>query len=199
MKWIVITSPDFFEGEAAFIQRILRAGADVVHLRKPSSDSGSCARLLDKLQPEERGRIMIHDFFELAKPYGLRGIHLNSRHGEVPQGYEGRVSRSCHSTEEVSRCKGMYDYVFLSPIFDSVSKKGYASAFTAKALLKAHAEGIIDEKVIALGGITPDKISAIKAFGFGGAAILGYVSNLADKPESIQDEELARIRRQSDS
>jgi thiamine-phosphate pyrophosphorylase len=66
----------------------------------------------------------------------------------------------------------------LSPIFDSISKVGYKSAFTNDELLKASKDGIIDERVIALGGITPDKIPYLRELNFGGVAMLGSIYNV---------------------
>ena len=191
MLWLVITSPDFFPGEAAFIHRLFACGVDIVHLRKPGATAN---RLLDGLASDDRRRIVIHDFFELAQPYGLHGIHLNARRSTVPDGWQGHVSRSCHSLEEVKRYKAACDYVFLSPIFDSVSKQGYASAFTDETLREASKDGIIDHKVVALGGITPDKISYLRQLNFGGAAMLGCVNSLSSLPESRQIEALKVVR-----
>lgn len=194
MLWLVITSPTFFPGEAAFIHRLFVCGVDIVHLRKPGATADDCARLLDDLTSDDRRRIVIHDFFELAQPYGLRGIHLNARRSTVPDGWQGHVSRSCHSLEEVKRYKDACDYVFLSPIFDSVSKQGYASAFTDETLREASKDGIIDHKVVALGGVTPDKIDYLQQLNFGGAAMLGCVNSLAALPESRQIEALKVVR-----
>ena len=194
MLWLVITSPTFFPGEAAFIHRLFAHGVDIVHLRKPGATADDCARLLDGLASDDRRRIVIHDFFELAQPYGLRGIHLNARRSTVPDGWQGHVSRSCHSLEEVKRYKDACDYVFLSPIFDSVSKQGYASAFTDETLREASKDGIIDHKVVALGGVTPDKIDYLQQLNFGGAAMLGCVNSLAALPESRQIEALKVVR-----
>ena len=194
MLWLVITSPSFFPGEAAFIHRLFVHGVDIVHLRKPGATANDCARLLDDLTSDDRRRIVIHDFFELAQPYGLRGIHLNARRSTVPDGWQGHVSRSCHSLEEVKRYKDACDYVFLSPIFDSVSKQGYASAFTDETLREASKDGIIDHKVVALGGVTPDKIDYLQQLNFGGAAMLGCVNSLAALPESRQIEALKVVR-----
>ncbi len=194
MLWLVITSPTFFPGEAAFIHRLFAHGVDIVHLRKPGATADDCARLLDDLTSDDRRRIVIHDFFELAQPYGLRGIHLNARRSTVPDGWQGHVSRSCHSLEEVKRYKDACDYVFLSPIFDSVSKQGYASAFTDETLREASKDGIIDHKVVALGGVTPDKIDYLQQLNFGGASMLGSVNNLAALPESRQIETLKVVR-----
>lgn len=194
MLWLVITSPDFFPDEAAFIHRLFACGVDIVHLRKPGATANDCARLLDDLASDDRRRIVIHDFFELAQPYGLHGIHLNARRSTVPDGWQGHVSRSCHSLEEVKRYKDACDYVFLSPIFDSVSKQGYASAFTDETLKQASEDGVIDHKVIALGGVTPDKIDYLQQLNFGGAAMLGCVNSLAALPESRQIEALEVVR-----
>lgn len=194
MLWLVITSPTFFPGEAAFIHRLFACSVDIVHLRKPGATANDCARLLDGLASDDRRRIVIHDFFELAQPYGLHGIHLNARRSTFPDGWQGHISRSCHSLEEVKRYKAACDYVFLSPIFDSVSKQGYASAFTDETLKQASEDGIIDNKVVALGGVTPDKIDYLQQLNFGGAAMLGCVNSLSSLPESRQIEALKVVR-----
>lgn len=186
MLWIVVTSPDFFPGEALFIHRLLACGVDIVHLRKSLATKEECERLLAELSPEDRSHIVIHDFFELVAPYGLRGIHLNARRNLPPVGYKGHVSRSCHSLEEVKRYKDECDYVFLSPIFDSVSKQGYTSAFNDAVLRQASEDKIIDNKVVALGGITSDKIRYLHSLHFGGAAMLGSINSLAQLGEDEQ-------------
>ncbi len=196
MLWIVITSPSFSDGEALFISRMLAHGVDLVHLRKPGATENDCAGLLDSLTGDERRRIVIHDFFGLAEPYGLRGIHLNSRHNEIPAGYTGHISRSCHSLDEVRDCKDRYSYVFLSPIFDSVSKQGYNAAFTPEVLAGASASGLIDNKVVALGGVTPDRLGYLDSLGFGGAAMLGHVTGIANLPVPEQISRLEDIRMQ---
>ena len=171
MLWIVITAPGFFHGEASFLHRLLECGVDVIHLRKPGATIDECSSLLDQMPADDCRRIVIHDYFELAGPYCLRGIHLNARRSEVPVGYSGHISRSCHSLEEVELYKGVCDYVFLSPIFDSVSKEGYASAFD------------------------DDKLGYLRSLKFGGAAMLGCVNNLASLPENEQVKILLEMKK----
>ena len=84
---------------------------------------------------------------------------------------------SCHSFEEIEKYKTEYDYLFLSPIFDSISKTGYKSSFTTDQLLKASTNGIIDHKVIALGGITLDMLPYFQELNFGGIAMIGGIYN----------------------
>lgn len=193
MEWIVITSPGFLQGEADFIDRLFNHGLDRLHLRKPGADIGECRRLLDGISREWLPRIVVHDNFGLCREYGLGGVHLNGRNPMAPPNHEGSVSRSCHSLEEISRYKGECDYLTLSPIFNSISKQGYMAAFEPEQLAAARDSGLIDSRVIALGGVTLENIPRVRELGFGGVAILGDVwQRMADV--SV-DEYLASLRK----
>lgn len=193
MEWIVITSPGFLQGEADFIDRLFNHGLDRLHLRKPGAGIGECRRLLDGISREWLPRIVVHDNFGLCREYGLGGVHLNGRNPMAPPNHEGSVSRSCHSLEEISRYKGECDYLTLSPIFNSISKQGYMAAFGPGQLAAARDSGLIDRRVIALGGVTLENIPRVKELGFGGVAILGDVwQRMAD--DSV-DEYLASLRK----
>ena len=177
MKLIVITTPHFFEGEAEAITSLFDAGLEILHLRKPGASAEEVEHLLRQLPAEYRPRIVTHEHFHLVALYGLKGIHLNRRNPDIPIGYSGHVSCSCHSLEEVVQRKPACHYVFLSPIYDSISKEGYSSAFSHEVLLEAQRTGIIDSQVIALGGIKREYLPEIESLGFGGAALLGDVWN----------------------
>ena len=193
MEWIVITSPGFLQGEADFIDRLFGHGLDRLHLRKPGADIGECRRLLDGISREWLPRIVVHDNFGLCREYGLGGVHLNGRNPMAPPNHEGSVSRSCHSLEEISRYKGECDYLTLSPIFNSISKQGYMAAFEPEQLAAARDSGLIDSRVMALGGVTLENIPRVKELGFGGVAILGDVwQRMAD---GNVDEYLASLRK----
>lgn len=169
---IVITLPYFIDGEGEQIARLLQK-VDIVHIRKPDATEAEVERLINDIPLEYRSRIVLHDHHSLAAKYNLFGIHLNSRNPLPPLGWGGSVSKSCHTLDEVKEWKEKCNYVSLSPIFNSISKAGYMSAFTADDIRKAKDEGVIDAKVMALGGITFSKISELKKMGFGGAMILG--------------------------
>ena len=122
MKLIVITTPTFFEGEAEALNLLLKAGVDRIHVRKPDSERHTFEALIQAIRPEYLDRITIHDHHAIAVEKGLGGIHLNRRNPVAPAGFNGLVSRSCHSLEELVQHKQTSDYLFLSPIFDSLSK-----------------------------------------------------------------------------
>lgn len=174
MNIIAITRPDFFSGETALAGRLFDCGLTRLHLRKPHGTEQQLAEWIEDISPEYRRRIVIHDHFELARRFGLGGIHLNSRNPLPPSDSDGlSISMSCHSIEEVRTKKDECGYLFLSPIYDSISKEGYGSAFQREVLEKAASEGIIDKKVYALGGVSLEHIDELRALGFGGAAVLG--------------------------
>lgn len=175
MRIIAITLPELFPGEAAAIMKAIDAGYHLVHLRKPDAREQEITAILENLPDKYRSKIVLHSHFHLAGRYSLYGIHLNSRANVVPDGFRGSISRSCHSLEEVEKYKDNFDYVFLSPIFDSISKKGYRSAFTEQVLREAAGKGTIDSKVYALGGVAPGNLPLLEDMGFGGAAMLGSV------------------------
>ncbi len=168
-----ITAEGFLPREAELIEAAFDAGLDVLHLRKPVVSIQQTEALLRTISSSYRNRIVLNDYHVLAQQYGVRGIHLNHRNPSIPVGYVGSVSRSCHSFEEVVRYKASCDYLFLSPICDSVSKTGYKAAFTRDELRCAACEGIIDKQVIAMGGITPENATEVLHYGFGGVALLG--------------------------
>lgn len=173
-KTIVITLPDFHCGEAERITDLLRQGkADIVHIRKPHARIEEVESLLRAIPSDCHCRLVLHDHHVLAQRYSLYGVHLNSRHPEPPVAWTGSVSRSCHTIEEVKEWKPRCAYVSLSPIFDSISKQGYRSAFTAEDIQCARMAGVIDYQVMALGGVTFDRLPVVEAMGFGGAMILG--------------------------
>lgn len=172
MKWVCITEADFYAEEAKDICRLC-ADEHVfrVHIRKPNAIKEEFYHLLNQLSTSCFEKISVHDYFEAVDDFPITGIHINSRHPVKNPHFKGLVSRSCHTLEEVRLYKNDVDYLFLSPVFDSISKQGYRAAFSMETLEQAR--GIIDEKVFALGGVTLDKITILEQLHFGGFAIFG--------------------------
>lgn len=181
MKTIVITRPDFFEGEMQMVCRLFDNGMERLHLRKPKATEQELAEWIGLVSHPFRQRIVLHDHHHLAKEYHLGGIHLNGRNPEQPQWLEEMrakdaftVSRSCHSIEEVIMYKDICDYLFLSPIFDSISKEGYGAAFSRESIAALRDKGLLTN-VYALGGVSPENLAEVEELGFAGGAMLGAV------------------------
>ena len=178
MKIIAITTPKVTTTDALIIKSLLDQGIYSIHLRKPESTIEECRELLSQLSDAERAKIVVHDFPQLYEEFSLKGIHINKNITSLPDGYNGFKTRSCHSFEEIEKYKDEYDYIFLSPIFDSISKVGYRAGFRKEELQEASMKGIIDEKVVALGGVIFESIAYLKGLNFGGVAMIGGIYNI---------------------
>ena len=178
---IVITKPEMFPGEADMVNTLFANGMQRLHLRKPGASEEEMAEWIGRIDLPFRQRIIVHDHHRLLRTMGLGGIHLNARNPEAPAWFSAErqkrrsvtLSRSCHSLEEIAQWKGVCDYLFLSPIFDSISKGGYTSAFTRETLLQAYHDGLFSKPVYALGGVSADNIRSIYDYGLAGAAVIG--------------------------
>ena len=163
--------------EDKIITALFEEGLDILHLRKPETPAMYSERLLTLIPEKYHKRIITHEHFYLQEEFNLMGIHLNARNPKEPHDYSGHISCTRHSLDEVRNKIHFYDYLFLSPIYNCITKAGVTSGFTAEELRQAGKSKIIDSKVMALGGITPDNILEIKDYGFGGAVVMGDLWN----------------------
>ena len=147
-----------------------------------SRDSEQVYKLKNQLKAEVANKTynMEKIYLDLKKLFVLRknylAIPIKSIQDKVVE-ITDYILYDKMSVEEVKSKKHFYDYVFMSPVYDCISKEGILSGYTPEELRAAGKERIIDTKVMALGGITPDNILEIKDFGFGGAVVLGDLWN----------------------
>lgn len=174
MKLLLITPEEQLPQEAEAITALFEKGLELLHLRKPSFNAEQLQQYLRAIPTCWYDRIVIHDQFELGIAEGISRLHLNRRSFRIPEKPGLKISRSCHAVEEIRNIDS-YEYFFLSPIFNSISKTGYNSSFTDEELKEAAEKGIINSKIIALGGITKNNISRVADYGFGGVALIGSI------------------------
>ena len=180
MKLVIMTKSTFFVEEDKILASLFDEGMDNLHLYKPSSSPIYCERLLTLLPEETHRRITVHDHFYLKSEYSLAGIHLNNMDEEPPQGYRGRLSRSCTEIERLKEMKKKSDYVILKNIFDCIEFKEQHSNFTIQQLEEAAARGLIDKHLYAMGGMTLDNVRIARELGFGGVVVCGDLWNRFD-------------------
>lgn len=175
MKLIVVTTPTFFVEEDKIITALFEEGLDLLHLRKPETSAIYSERLITLIPGKYHHRIVTHEHFYMKEEFNLMGIHLNVRNPKEPHDYGGHVSCSCHTFEELRLKKHFYDYVFLSPVYDNVSPLNAYPVFTPEQLRDGQRERLIDNKVMAAGGVNEDNLLEVKDFGFGGAVLLNDI------------------------
>jgi len=177
MKLIIMTKATFFVEEDKILTSLFEEGMDNLHLYKPGSEPIYSERLLTLLSDDYYKRITVHDHFYLREEFGLRGIHLNNATDEVPAGYRGNLSITCHRIDELKAAKKRANYLFLKTIFDSQSNPNDKQTLTYEELKEASKKGLIDKKVYAMGGVNLDNIRQLKDLGFGGVVVCGDLWN----------------------
>ena len=138
MKLIVVTAPTFFVEEDKIITALFEEGLDILHLRKPETPAMYSERLLTLIPQKYHKRIITHEHFYLQEEFSLMGIHLKH-----PQPQKNRTiiqDTSAVPATRWTKCGTrniFYDYLFLSPIYNCITKTGVTSGFTAEELRQA--------------------------------------------------------------
>ncbi|MES2799299.1 MAG: bifunctional hydroxymethylpyrimidine kinase/phosphomethylpyrimidine kinase [Bacteroidota bacterium] len=181
---ILLSYPDSVANEAARINLLMAENFDVFHLRKPNWTAGQVKQLLNQLSSDVLKRTSLHQHHDVAIEFGIQRLHFpadlrnsfSSLQLEEMKWDDAVFSTSVHSTDEYLELSDVFDYTFLGPVFDSISKEGYKAINPDLSRKNAHVD------VIALGGITPKNESLAVQMGFDGVAVLGSVWKKYDRP-----------------
>jgi len=170
----ILFSTDDAVTDISRLEKTVASDFHSFHIRKPNWSRSELETYVENLPKTWRDKSVIHHHFDLCNTYSLKGIHLNEKNrreaGVVSQGFK-IISTSFHSIDDLLGDHSKYEYVFLSPVFDSISKAGYRSAFSTEELRRVNK--LSKHRIIALGGIKPERIDACKDMGFSGVAFLG--------------------------
>jgi thiamine-phosphate pyrophosphorylase len=194
MRFIVITHPEQIDNEVEQIHELFDKGLEYLHIRKPGISEEDLEDFVNQINDQYKDRLVLHHHLDLALEYDLGGIHISrlkakSWHKKIEKAFsfrdeksDLRISDSWHSLTELynqSDLEGL-DYIFLSPIFNSISKKEYEASFERYELHKALTQ--TNQNVVALGGVRPEHIEEVKEVGFSGVAVLGAIWYEGDDP-----------------
>jgi thiamine-phosphate pyrophosphorylase len=186
MKLIVISSSSSIENEAHIITKLFEAGLETFHIRKPRNSTNSAINLLKSIPAVYHNRIVIHSHHKLAYKFNLKGIHLTKTHLKRKfktwmnikiikfKNPSIQISTSFNNIGQVldENQSYDYDYVFLSPIFDSLNSK-FQGGYTEHTLITAIENSKI--KVVARGGIDITVIEKANQMGFEGLAFYSSI------------------------
>lgn len=178
MTPIVITPPEIYQNEVHLWEALFLAGLERLHVRKPQASVTELKGMLSCLPKRYHSRLVLHQHFQLADDFNLGGLHFKSHMQTeeiVSNNKNFSLSKSCHTPLEVLNNYQKHDYVFLSPIFDSISKKGYSSAFYLDEIRTFFQDKPQVKNCIALGGIDANNAQNCLDLGFAGCALLGAI------------------------
>lgn len=174
---IIISNPQFIPNEIVCINSLFDAGLKVLHLRKPEASIEEIEDFISLIDNRLHSLIMIHSHYELLDSFNLRGIHFTEKTKYLQDEFANvacKKSMAVHELSDLDKVKPFIDYVFLSPLFPSVSKIGYSKQWDFEEM-KRDLYRKRNFKIVALGGITLDNMEQIRELGFDDFALLGSI------------------------
>ncbi len=161
----------------ASIRRQVARGVDFVQIREKDLPDGTLYELAVRAARVARGtgcKVLLNGRADLAAAAGLDGVHLPAGgpgvadfRPWVPQGF--LIGVSVHSRAEALRAAAAgADYLLLGHVFPTRSKVGYGPPLGISALSAVCASVRIP--VLALGGMRPERLSAVMRAGAAGIA-----------------------------
>lgn len=175
------TTPDArtLTEELAGLERLLdaaiEAGVDLIQVRERDLDAATLRDLVERVMArvaEGATRVVVNDRVDVAVAARADGVHLR---GDGPAADRVRrllpegalVGRSSHPHDPPGAGA---DYLLFGPVYPTASKPEGWTPAGVEALARAAATGT---RVIAIGGITPERVPACMAAGARGVAGIG--------------------------
>ncbi len=166
--------------------RVAGAGLRWVCLRAKGPDVGTRQRVewgRDLLERCPRVFLTVHGDPEACEELRAPGLHLPSGRRDLEalrRRFPGvLLGVSCHDRADLeAAARAGADYAFLSPVFRPSSKPLRGEALGLDGFRSA-VRGV-SLPVLALGGISPERLAAVAAAGAAGAAVLGGVFRAPD-------------------
>lgn len=173
-KMIVITNPTSIENEINIIHSLFAEGLTLLHIRKPAFSEEEMKVFLSEIELEFRSHLALHSHHHLAEEFGISRLHYSEKDRTGSYHFSKKtLSTATHSMEDFNGLNPVFEYAFLSPVFSSISKKGYTSKLDFPTEIEKRTNH--KTKLIALGGIQFENISQSLAFGFDDIALLGTI------------------------
>lgn len=174
---LVITPETIAPHETETINHMFHEGLDLLHIRKPWISRKEMIDFISHIDEVFYPQLVLHNHYDLGKDYNIERFHFReqSRKEEdyKPFKEENIISTSVHNITNYNDLEEEWEYAFISPFFPSISKKGYGEASTV--LGEVRQRNNPDVKLIALGGIVPERIQEVMETGVDGVALLGAI------------------------
>jgi thiamine-phosphate diphosphorylase len=173
---------------------VLEAGESVaLHLRSPHGSGRHVSQLASALLGVARASgatLLVNDRVDVALCLGLDGAHLGARSlapGEARAllGVDRLLGASVHSVEEaVEAERGGVDYLIVGAIWATASHPERAPA--GPELLREVA-GAVPVPLLAIGGVTPERVPAVVEAGGHGVAVLRGIWDAPSSADAVRD------------
>jgi thiamine-phosphate pyrophosphorylase len=162
------------------VREAAASGIDLVQIRERDLGAAALAALVTDAVRATRGtrtRILVNDRFDVALASGADGVHL--RADSIPAGAVRRlaprpflIGLSVHTAEEARAAGDEVDFLVAGTVFPTASKPD-VDRFLGVDGLRSVCEGAM-APVLAIGGVTADRLDAIASAGGAGVAGIGW-------------------------
>jgi thiamine-phosphate pyrophosphorylase len=171
---------------ADVVEECLAAGLRAVQLREKDLEARELLALADTLREATRhhgARLIVNDRADVAlaaRADGVQRTHaslpVSALRAITPPGF--LVGASVHSEAEARDATAQgADFIVFGPVYDTPSKRRYGPP-QGLAALEAVARAV-DRPVLAVGGLTPERVAEALAAGAAGVAVIGAIYGAA--------------------
>jgi thiamine-phosphate pyrophosphorylase len=167
-------------------KRAAAAGVDLIQVRERDLDASALVALVTAVVHAVRGtatRVVVNDRLDIALACGADGVHLRSdsipaeaARGLAPDGF--LVGRSVHGADDAIRVATHVDYLIAGTVFATASKPDADRLLGADGLRAIVAA--VRVPVLAIGGVTVDRVETIAECGAAGVAGIGLFGDDRD-------------------
>lgn len=172
----------------------IKAGVPAIQLRERDLSTSDLLSLTQKIQAITTSgsvSLIVNDRVDLTMALNLDGVHLRS--DSLPPlpvrqliGPRRLIGVSTHSVEDVRRAnQGGADYVVFGPIFETPSKRSFGSPLGLHLLADVCRRSSIP--VLAIGGITRERVHDVRRAGAHGVAVIGALLSRNDIGEAVRE------------
>jgi thiamine-phosphate pyrophosphorylase len=167
---------------ADVVEECLAAGLRAVQLREKDLEARDLLALADTLREATQrhgARLIVNDRADVALAAGADGVQrthaslaVSALRGIAPPGF--LVGASVHSEAEAREAATQgADFIVFGPVYDTASKRRYGPP-QGLAALETVARAV-DRPVLAVGGLTPERVPEVLAAGAVGVAVIGAI------------------------
>ena len=177
----------------AVVSECLAAGLPAVQVREKDLPAADVARLCRALRPLTAARgalLIVNDRADIALAVGADGAQRTSTSLSVEDMRAAvdkrvRIGASVHSLDEaVAAATAGAEWLFFGPVYDTPSKRRYGPPQGLAALERV--ASAVAVPVIAIGGVTPERVKEVRAAGARGVAAISAILSAASPADQTK-------------
>ncbi|MEC0369751.1 thiamine phosphate synthase [Paenibacillus chibensis] len=194
--YIVLGSTNCKGDPAVVTAEAIRGGATMIQFREkgPHASTGAAKeKLARRIQAVCRANgipFIVNDDIELALAVDADGVHIGQDDEPASQVREKIGNKwlglSVHTAEEAKlAAKLNVDYIGVGPVYPTASKADAREACGTAAIREIREHGVT-LPLVAIGGITPERVQEVVYAGADGIAVISAVTSAPDSRHAAQ-------------